>query len=135
MKRKKLDEEFERLIVTAEGTPTQAKEIFKEDQKKQEERKAKELEYLSSIQKRYSLYNSRLATLLLKKLREIDWDKGWEYSVAPTEKGVVMELRSPYQKVYACAFQSSGDVFLDLNAVEVYCTRAQNTIDHHARLQ
>jgi len=105
-----------------------AKEFF--DKKTKEEEKIKD-EELNNLQtrKRFVDYNPLLADLLDKRLRYVDWTPGWKYKVAPTKEGVVMEIYSPDGRCFRAGFRPVRDPVYDLNAVEMYALRAENTMD------
>jgi hypothetical protein len=105
-----------------------AKEFFKEKDGEANKERDEELSLLDSTGN-ITTYNTLLAKLLMKRMRFVDFPKGWSVKIAPTKKGVVMELRSPDDKFFRSGFVPVMDPFYDLNAVDVYAIRAENTID------
>jgi len=122
-------------IIEAVGTPGRkgvgyAKEYFKGEKKKAKEEAATDLTKLWSRRKgKLVTYNSLLAELLRKRLLTVNWPLGWMYQVISTSIGVVFEIRSPQERYFRAAFKPTRDPMYDLNAVDVYATRAENTID------
>ena len=108
-----------------------AKEYFKDQAIDAEKETSVEMELLSKT-KKLDTYNTLLAKLLLKRLRFVDFPDGWSCEVAPTEVGIIMELQSPDKKFYRTGFKPVWDPMYDLNAVETYAVRAENTIDRWA---
>ncbi len=115
---------------------SKAKPVVEQVMKVKEELEEKEkntgLEVLTKARGgRIVTYNTLLAELLLKRLTFVDFPSGWEYDVAPNDVGVIMELRSPTEKVFRAAFKPVGEAKYDLNAIETYALRAENTIDRN----
>ncbi len=107
-----------------------AKEYFKDGQVDIQKEEALEMEMLSKV-KKIETYNTLLAKLLLKRMRFVDFPEGWSCQVSPTDIGVVMELKSPDKKYFRSGFKPVWDPMYDLNAVDMYAVRAENTIDRH----
>ena len=128
MNTKARDKEYEKLEATGEGTVAQAKEVYKELEKEKEEQKQEELGLLEDNRRHYVTYNQLLATLLIGKLRLLDWME-WTFQVAPTDKGIVLEMQSPDKRYFRAGFKPTGLKEYDLNAIEVYVQRAENTLD------
>jgi len=105
-----------------------AKEYFRDEEIKDVKERNEELNLLDSLGN-FTTYNTLLARLLLKRMRYVDFPEGWSCKIAPTKKGVVMELRSPDDKLFRSGFAPVMDPFYDLNAVDTYAIRAENTID------
>ena len=105
-----------------------AKEFFDEKLVGEKKKEAVELTTLDSRRK-FVDYNFLLAKLLVKRLNLVDWPTGWKFNVAPTKEGVVMEIRSPWSQLYRAGFRPTRDALYDLNAVDMYAVRAENTID------
>jgi hypothetical protein len=130
-KKKRISAQAKEMIGTigAEGKKgiQATKEHFKQEEKKEEKIKYETLDKLEGERKSKFGYNKFLAGILLEKLRYISWPEGWSCKVAPTEKGIIMELHGK-GKIYRNAFASVGDGIYDLNAVETYVIRAENTI-------
>ena len=104
-----------------------AKEFFGEKVKAETKGEAEELDLLNS-RRQFIDYNFLLAKLLLKRLNLVDWPKGWRFGVAPTKEGVVMEMYFS-DKYFRAGFKPVMDPVYDLNAVDMYAVRAENTID------
>jgi hypothetical protein len=120
----------EALSIVADGTVAQAKEILREQDKQAEESKLADEEKLRRNRRTIHTYNELLCMLLIRDLnKQIDEWKGFTYKVAPTDKGVVLELTSPSAKSYRLAFASTGLEKFDRAAVESFVVRAENTIE------
>ena len=70
---------------------------------------------------------------MVEQLKKIDWPSGWSFNTATTDKGVILEIKSPSKRYFRSAFASVGDGLLDLNAVQTFAVRAENTIDRVER--
>lgn len=105
-------------------------QVMEANDRLEEKEKNESLEILDKARSgRIVTYNRLLAELLLKRLTFVDLPSGWSYDVAPDNIGVVMELRSPEERVFRAAFRPVGEAKYDLNAIETYANRAENTID------
>lgn len=104
------------------------KTYFREKEKEGKKKREKVLNRLD-LKKSFVTYNSLLAELLIAKLKEIDWPPFWKCNVAPTKEGIVMEIKSADGRYFRAAFKPVRDPLYDLNAVETYIVRAENTID------
>lgn len=133
-KKSQLDKEFEKVeALSQEGKRgvEDAKKILKEEEHEDKEEYARDLQRLDDQSHRSTIvnYNYLLANLLIKRLRYNDWPTMWNWNVAPTKEGIILELKSPNGRYFRNAFKPTGLPKYDLNAVEVYATRAQNTVD------
>jgi hypothetical protein len=134
--KKKLQEENDVLLAIGEDGQ-KGVDAFKEHVKEEEKIKqvTRDIQQETLNKKnRKADYNNFLASILNEKLVAIEWPSGWEYNIGTTDIGVVMELRNG-KKTYRTAFQSSGEGVYDLNAVEVFALRAENTIDKHTEVK
>jgi hypothetical protein len=113
---------------------TATQELMKEQEVIEKQEESQELQILNDARKSKSGYNRLIAFLLLKRLKYVDWND-WSFQVAPTDKGVVMELVSPGKRYFRCGFETTGEAKYDLNAVNLYGQRAQDTIDTYGRPQ
>ncbi len=105
-------------------------EVMKRLEKKQQKKEAIDLELLGKARQGKILhYNQLLANLLVKRLSLIDWPTGWGYQVFHNKIGVILEMTSPKNRIFRAAFKPTGEREYDLNAVETYALRAENTID------
>lgn len=133
---KVLDTEFEKALAIGSDNEKDAiadtKKILAAEEKVEKEKQARELAMLSGNRKFIVTYNQLLAGLLIKKLREVIWPKGWGYQVAPTDVGVILEIQSPLRRYFRAGFKSTGMEKYDLNAIETYVMRAENTIERIA---
>jgi hypothetical protein len=132
--KRKVDKEMEQIDAMAQDGKagiTATKEIMKEDEKKEEEKKAKNLQRLEDQSHRGTVktYNELMAELLIKMLNLTEWPMGWKFYVAPTKEGVILEVHSPNKSIYRNAFKPTGEPKYDLNAIETYVIRAQNLVD------
>ena len=107
----------------------EAKKYFAEEIKKQEKGEKEDLDILDRKKGNLSTYNSLLADALIKRLGYVDWPLGWGATVAHTKKGVLMEVKAPSGKFYRAQFAPVRDPVYDLNAVDMYAVRAENTMD------
>ena len=105
-----------------------AKEYFRTKDGEADKERDDELNILDSIGN-FTTYNTLLAKLLMKRMRFVDFPDGWSCKIAPTKKGVVMELRSPDNQLFRSGFAPVMNPLYDLNAVDTYAYRAENTID------
>lgn len=130
-KRKKKSQEAVKIIETigesGQKGDKAAKEFFDDKIKEEVKEEAQELDLLDSRRK-FVDYNFLLAKLLMKRLNLIDWPQGWRFGVAPTDEGVVMEIYH-LDKFFRAGFKPVMDPVYDLNAVDMYAVRAENTID------
>jgi len=109
-------------------------ELMKEQDVIQKQEESQELQLLTDARKSKPNYNRLIAFLLLKRLKYVEWHN-WSYLVAPTDKGVVLEIVSPAKRYFRSAFETTGEAKYDLNAVNLYGQRAQDTIEHYGRPQ
>ena len=106
------------------------KKVMKEQEKKDEAVRDSLLDTLSKTSKTsFKSYNTLLAELLMKRMSFVDFPPGWRWEVAPTKEGIVLEMQSPDGRYFRSGFTPTGSEIYDLNAVNVYGTRAENTID------
>ena len=106
-----------------------AKEYFSNEEREGEKIKDIERQILEDARKKKESYHARLAKFLVKYLSNIPWNNGWNYRVAPTDRGVLMEITSPGPRYFRSAFKATGDTKIDLNAIETYAIRAENLFD------
>jgi hypothetical protein len=104
-----------------------AKEYFKNEEKREADIKAVEKEILSK-KKKDREYIAQLAKMLIDRLYVIELPKQWSFQVAPTDKGVVMELFDG-KKYFRSAFKVTFMKDVDMNAVDVFALRAMHTAD------
>lgn len=107
-------------------------EAFRKHQKlTDEESKIKRDIILTKVEdkKREKGYHRFLCGLLTERLGTVVFPSGWTHLEAPTERGVVMELKSPDGRIFRSAFASAKDPLYDLNAIDNFALRAENTID------
>ena len=132
-KRKALDREVEELEVLGQESEKQAvkdgRKILQEKEKKKKEEKDRLLELIQgSASGNRQSYIFFLAELLQRRMEYIDWPPGWRYEITPTDIGVVLELF--YKKrIFRCAFKPCGDAIYDLNAINAYGLRTEDTIN------
>lgn len=107
------------------------KEYQKEEEEKFKEVEASILEEADKKRKGKLDYNTFMSRVLISNLQDIDWPSDWAYQVAPTEVGVVMEIKTPDKRYFRAAFKTTGDGYIDLNAVTNYTIRAENTISRY----
>ena len=105
------------------------KEYADKKDKESKDKRDKVLDRIDSQPKIKPTYNEFLANLLIRRLGIVDWQPGWTYQVAPTQRGVVMEMKSPDNRIFRSAFKSTSDSMADLNAIDMFALRAENTID------
>lgn len=134
---KKVDQEAEKIEALGQENEKDAikdtTKILKEEENKHDELENRKSEYLHKArQSSVSTYNRALATLLEGKLMTIDKPQGWDFIVYPTEEGIILEVnyQSPTgYRMFRTAFKPSMIEKYDLNAVNVYVIRTENTID------
>jgi hypothetical protein len=130
-RRKKLDDEYEEVL--ASGEPGKkgikyAKEHFKNEEKKNQEKEDLVKNFLQDQAKR-SGYNRFLSDLLLDSLNQVDWPKGWSFQVAPDKIGVIMEIKTDTGRFFRTAFRSTKNGYYDYNAVNNFVERVWRLID------
>ena len=130
--KRNLQEENDILLAVGEEGKKGDK-AFKEYTKIEEKvSKAKRDITLEEINKRRNLllYHKYLADLLFQRLYAyVDIARGWKFETMPSEKGVVMELKSPDGRIFRSAFAVTKNPELDLNAIENFAIRADNTME------
>ena len=136
-KKRRLQEENDVLLeIGKEGKDgiKAFKEYAKEDKKKNQKHRDELLERIDSEPKKRLSYNLFLSKLLARGLRTVEWQPRWRFNVAPTQRGVVMEMKSPDGRTFRSAFKSTGDSVTDLNAIEMFVLRAENTVDKETKI-
>jgi hypothetical protein len=111
--------------------------LFREHQKKEDSiSKAKRDIILNELEvtKRNRSYNKFLSDLLKERLRTVFFPLGWTHLEAESDRGVVMELKSPDGRIFRSAFASAKDPLYDLNAIDNFALRAENTIDKQTKI-
>ncbi len=146
-KKKEMDE-AEDYLKQVDTLPTEAGRKFVIDQLKEEEKKAKSeaadvATGLQEHQDQRHTYKYKLCEYGLKKLDDIDYPDGWEHYIAPTnpprikifnkqfdaKDGVVVILKDNLGRVFVEAMSVSYDPIYDMHAVDVFCERAEDTVD------
>lgn len=131
-KQKELDKEYEKLITLAEGTVPEAKGILEEEQKESKAKKDTVLNLIDSKQHAtIQTYNYFISEQLAKRLNYYLDPRGFMFECKPTKEGVILELYSPTGNVFRSAFAPTHIAELDLNAIETFALRAENTIDKY----
>jgi len=127
-------DEKKELVEVAEGesekeaVPAVTK-LIKDKEKREEERHFFEIDRLDQL-RRFGKedYTRFLADLMRVRLQKVDWPLSWSYQVEGDNKGVIMELYFG-RKVFRVAFKATGEAELDLNAINQFGERAENTVD------
>lgn len=135
-KKRKLQEDND-LILQIGKEGKEGDKLFREHQKTEDlVSKAKRDIVLSELEvtKRNRGYNKFLSDLLKDRLRTVPFPEGWTHMEAGTDRGVVMELKSPDGRIFRSAFASAKDPLYDLNAIDNFALRAENTIDRISKL-
>lgn len=131
---KKLREENDLISQMGQEDEKAAKpviqQVMKEEDQKAEVEKELNLEKLKKG-RRFTIrsYNVLLAELLVRRMKAVDFPEGWHWEVAPTKEGVILEMKSPTGKYFRSGFKPTGQEIYDLNAINTYGLRAENTID------
>ena len=133
-KEKELAEKGKEILETGQESDTKAKEavikLVKEGELKEELKKAKEKELVfEARQGKIVNYHMLLSQLLDKRMAQVDFPDGWRYKTGWTAMGVILELYSPSGRKFRAGFKPTGIPLYDLNAVDTYAIRAENTID------
>lgn len=129
-KKQELDKEYEKILVTAEGTVSDARKVLEEEKKESDTKRDIVLEDISKKVKHttFKTYYQMIADRLRQRIYAVcDFPIGWSVKVEATDKGVVVELYY-LTKIYRIAFTPNGIPKYDLNAIEVYTMRVENTI-------
>ncbi len=141
MSRLRVEEKIKKEIAQDEDTILQIgkegkegdkyfKEHQKEEDKASKEKRDNVLTLLETERKNKTAYNSFLANLLMERVRTtLELPQGWSTKIAPSTRGVVFELNSPGGRTFRTAFAPTVDPIFDLNAIELTCVRAENTIE------
>jgi hypothetical protein len=132
-KNKELDKKYEELEVLGQENEKQAVKDGKKLLKEKERKATKEKEFLLDLiagaskgsKQKYIFF---LGELLKRRMTYVDWKKGWKYEVIPTDVGLILEL-SYLKRYFRCAFKPSGEALYDLNAINTFGLRAENTMD------
>lgn len=111
-----------------------AKEYLSKQEVEAKKAYEKTLEEAEIKRKHKFEYNQFIAELLIRELEMIDFPGGWKFKVAPTERGVVMELFPANGKILRGAFKTTGEGNLDLNAVHTFALRTEASIDRHTTI-
>jgi hypothetical protein len=129
-KKKELQEENDNLLeIGKEGKA--GDKAFKDFQNLTEaESKIKRDIVLDEVEmkKRTRGYHKFLTDLLTERLHTVFFPMGWTHIEAPSDRGVVMELKSPDGRIFRTAFAAVKDPIYDLNAIDSFALRAENTI-------
>jgi hypothetical protein len=138
VKKKKLDKEAEELEVLGQENEKQAvkegRPILEEQIKKKKENKNKLLDLIMGASKgNKQSYIFFLGELLQRRMTKVDLPIGWTYKITPTNIGVILELLF-MERIFRCAFKPTGDAIYDLNAIDTFGVRAENTIDKYGRI-
>ncbi len=134
-KEKSLDKEFEKLEVLGEGTVSDARKVLEEDKKESEVKRNVVLEAIDEAVKKTikrDTYHTFIASLLVKRIREVVDLDNFKFEVRPNDKGIVLELYEG-KRVWRIGFTPTGIAKYDLNAIEVYTMRVENTIYQNER--
>ena len=131
--KKVLDTEAEKLEGLVQDSEKEAvkdaTKVFKEEEEKHEEKKLQEEDSLRKNAKgTFATYHRALATLLEGKMMGVELPEGWSFIVHPTDDGVILELTYG-TRMFRSAFKPTFMEKYDLNAVNMYVVRAENTID------
>lgn len=135
-KKRKIQEEND-LILQIGKEGKEGDKLFKEHQKlSDKESEAKRNIILNELEvtKRNRGYYKFLADLLKDRLRTVAFPEGWTHIEAGSDKGVVMELKSPDGRIFRSAFAPVKDPIYDLNAIDNFALRAENTIEKISKL-
>ena len=130
---KKLSTEADTILQIGQESEKKAIPLVTEVMQEQDKQETKEaddtLEKLNTA-RNYSIksYNMLLAELLTKRMTFVDFPHGWRYTVRPDDIGVVLTMQYK-DHVFQSGFKPTGEAFYDLNAVNTYGIRAENTID------
>ena len=105
-----------------------AAEHFKSEEKEIKEQEARIIEEIEKKRKTKEDYNLFLSRVLIAELESLEIPLGWYVNVAHNQEGVIMELKSPDNRIFRSAFASTGEPKVDYNAVHTYALRAEDTI-------
>jgi hypothetical protein len=130
-KKRELQKENDTLLeIGAEGKA--GDDAFREHQKVTElENKIKRDIVLNEMEtmKRTRAYHKFLCDLLKERLRTVEFPVGWSHLEAPSDRGVVLEIKSPDGRIFRSAFAAVKDPLYDLNAIDNFALRSENTIE------
>lgn len=130
-KKRELQEENDTLLeIGKEGK--EGDKLFRENEKKEKLiSKAKRDIILNEMEtmKRTRAYHKFLCDLLKERLRTVSFPDGWSHLEAPSDRGVVLEIKSPDGRIFRSAFAAVKDPLYDLNAIDNFALRTENTIE------
>jgi hypothetical protein len=134
-KKRELQKENDILLeIGKEGK--EGDKLFREHQKlTNQESKAKRDIILNEMEvmNRTRGYHKFLCDLLKERLRTVEFPIGWSHLEAPSDRGVVLEIKSPDGRIFRSAFAAVKDPLYDLNAIDNFALRAENTIENHQK--
>lgn len=105
------------------------REMFGEQEKRDADGRQEVLDILKKKKQfTFDSYNFHLATILYGQLKLLEFPGGWKWDVSPTKSGIVLTLWYK-SHVFQAAFAPTREERYDLNAVEMYVVRTENTID------
>ena len=130
--KRKLQQENDILLEIGESGKKGDK-AFKENVKLEEKiSEVKKNIVLEKIEKKKNstYYHQYLADILLQRIiTVVNISLGWTVQTMATARGVVMEIKSPEGRIFRSAFRVTQDPFLDLNAIDNFALRVENTIE------
>lgn len=134
-RKKELQQEVEIINEIGQESDIKAKPLVQQLMKESEEGATKrEMERLNKLEMAKSAggirtYVSLLTDLLDKRMRYVDWERGWTYSVSNDGVGIILKMFSPSHRTFQAAFRPTQQAMYDLNAVNLYGIRAENTME------
>ena len=117
------------LTIGEEGA--KGRKAFKEyqDDEVKKDKKARDAVLNILDANRNKEYTKFLAEILYGRIiQNMDLGNIWKVITHPTEKGVIMELKSPDGRIFRTAFEATRDPLYDMAAIDNFTVRADATM-------
>ena len=104
-------------------------EVQKEAEKKEQEQKDKELNWVDDKKRWWKRYQSRLGEILYHKMLGMDWPYYWKFGVDVSEDGIAAQFLTDRKHKYAKGIKPINNLPYDMNAIRILAEQVENTID------
>lgn len=143
-KKKEMDESENYLKEIDKGGVKTFLQYQNDEEKREQKLQDNILNDLDIQKQRTFTYQSKIAEYGTKKLKEIDYPKGWEYACVPTSDrglrlygqhfdsqfGVLVILKSPKGDIYTRGLAPlSFNPGIDMKGINILAEQAENTVD------
>jgi len=133
VRKKLVDDEIYKIDQMGQESEKKAakvvKEVAEEEDKKEKEFQAKQLEILHKVKKKDKEYKKRLLFYLHSMIEEIDWPKEYEWGIWFDGKGVRLAVKDKNKVLHQRAFQVTNDPKYDLHACLRFAVWAEDVLD------